>query len=511
MRSFLALVLLVGTGSNAAVAQLLELRSPPYANERAVIHVYEDLFSSRTRRLAACDLGPEGSCKLQLEGIEGTRKVLISVADVGAEIFVRPRQELVLELPERPSGLARSLAGTARVDPLFIGLDPMDVNALVADLNTRLDAFIAEDLATDEVAGMQAVALRRQDEPGTNQSDTLQRPPTLFFTPSWSEQRVDSFGARLKRFYEAVDDPWFQRNLEMGVGGLKLGPKANEMKAYRELMAGRRPSYDCPEYVRFFRSYFADHLRTHPFRTNEEQLLHTVSAGGPLDSLKNLFRGHDALRSDPQLQELVILDQLYQEYPGKLLDREGILALIRTISERSEFPEHRTIAANMLWDLTTMRPGTELPELELRRVDGGPVDLDTLLTGISCLAITSTRCTYCEAELNALSQLQQSYPGILHEVVVALESDVEEVQRWAAREKNTQRVWCVPKEPDVFLDALRVRSIPTFFLLNDGVLARSPAPFPSNGMAAILHKLKAQQEETDRIKFGSDQALPPRH
>ncbi|MBK7087063.1 MAG: hypothetical protein IPH53_21415 [Flavobacteriales bacterium] len=59
----------------------------------------------------------------------------------------------------------RTVHGIAGMELEFVDLDHLDVNALTTDLYHRLDGFIAEDLATDEVAGMQAVeVLRREGE-----------------------------------------------------------------------------------------------------------------------------------------------------------------------------------------------------------------------------------------------------------------------------------------------------------------------------------------------------------
>ncbi|MEZ4740686.1 MAG: hypothetical protein R2818_15325 [Flavobacteriales bacterium] len=62
--------------------------------------------------------------------------------------------------------------GTTRMDLVFTDLDPMDINALTSDANERIDTFIAEDLATDEAAGMQVLTIQRKEE--TKKQD---RPP----------------------------------------------------------------------------------------------------------------------------------------------------------------------------------------------------------------------------------------------------------------------------------------------------------------------------------------------
>ena len=60
-----------------------------------------------------------------------------------------------------------------------------------------------------------------------------------------------------------------------------------------------------------------------------------------------------------------MMDQLYLQHPGKLLDRTGVERTLTSTRDGSAYPEHRRIAANMLWDLTTMRVGTALPALRV--------------------------------------------------------------------------------------------------------------------------------------------------
>ena len=39
-------------------------------------------------------------------------------------------------------------------------------------------------------------------------------------------------------------------------------------------------------------------------------------------------------------------------------------------------------------------------------------------------------------------------------------------------------------------EQLRLRNLPVFFLFNDGILARSPAPLPSNGLGDLFHQAR---------------------
>ncbi|MCB0791356.1 MAG: hypothetical protein H6595_01575 [Flavobacteriales bacterium] len=499
---FLLPVVLSAQGFTIAV------HAPDHEGEHAVLYRYDDLFTLRTVRLDQGVVRSDTTLVLQGQ-VTGTTKALLMVGDLGAEFYLRNGAHYVLEFPPLPPGTARSINGTDRVDPIFHDLDRLDINALLTDLNERLDAFIAADLATDEVAGMQAVEVLHHNAAGQERQDSVTRPPTLFYTDRLSEARLDSFDLRLHRFYAGVDDPWFQRDLDLGLGGLRSGPQANDKALFERYLGDRRPDYDVPEFVGFFRTVFQDHLLTHPFRTDTRAFLRCVERA-EVDSLKAMLMENDMLRGDDRMTELVLIDGLYQEYPGKVLDRKGDLEILERIATASAYPEHRKIAKNMLWDLTAMKPGATLPDLSLVDLDGVRIDPDTVFQGATCLVVTATWCTYCEAEVRALQQLDATYAGVLHHAVLMLDDDREAARAYAVSRNAEGWTWLMTEDPARVRDELRNRTIPAFYLLNDRILARSPAPWPSQGLGAIMHRMQVEAQDRDRIRFGTDAPPPPR-
>src|SRR5690606_23270832 len=99
------------------------------------------------------------------------------------------------------------------------------------------------------------------------------------------------------------------------------------------------------------------------------------------------------------------LDQLYLHHNSKPLGREPVARTLERAAASSTYPEHRTIAANMRWDITAMRPGSPLPPLLLLDLQGRKATLDSLLTGSVCIVVTESGCTYCELELAGLEKL----------------------------------------------------------------------------------------------------------
>lgn len=495
------LAALSGMLLGAAPVQL-HIKATAYPRQQATLYRYMDLFTQRTEAIAEGWTDANGAVQLTAE-VDGTQKARLRIGKVAADLWLR-EGAYHIEMPAAPTDQPPGINGTARVQPTFTDLDPLDINALVADLNTRLDAFLAAGLATDRNTGMDALAKARKDgaalKPGT--SKTADRP---LLSPTWNEARTDTFARKLRKFYAAVPDPWFQADLEYGIAGLYLGPQTRDRDLYDHFLKGKPVLYGVPEYVRFFTSLFKDPLLGGPFRTRPDDVLRFIREGST-DSLKALLAANDLLKED-RLNELALLYDLYTNQGNALFDRAGIIRVIGDVQDRSRYPEHRLIAADMLWDLTAMMGGTLLPPMELTRPDGNAMHLDSLLQGPSCLLVVKPGNPYTDQELAALAQLRKDYGGHVRFLCIALDRSPQELGAWLKANPQYGGSWAVPANPRALLDDWRISSVPAAFLLDGRILARAPAPLPGNGLAAELHKLKVAGQRADQLK--PDRGQPP--
>jgi hypothetical protein len=503
-RLLLAVLLPLHPALHAAQVEIT-LDAPSYPDRHVLLYHYLDAFTLRTERIAEGRTDSNGQVVLTAD-VQGTERALLRVDGVGADLFLRPGTYHV-KMPAPDPDEVRTISGTTRVDLVFIDLDPLDVNALVSDLNGRLDAFLAEDLATDQDAGMEAVAKARNGS-GALVPDTAKKRPELFLSPRWDEARVDTFARKLRKFYASVKDPWFQSDVEYGIAGLRLGPRTNDRDLFGRYLRDKPVLYEVPEYVRFLTAFFKDHLMRFPFRTDTDALLDDIR-NARTDSLKRLFGRNDLLQDD-RLNELVLITQLYAEQGNKLFDHAGILSVLSHVRDHSAYSEHRAIAANMLWDLTAMTPGTEFPHLVVRDIAGASCTLDSLLHGPVCLLVSATDGSYGEQELAALEKLQAEYSAYVTFIGIALDRTPTGLAAWLHAHPGLGRNWFIPADRQYLLDGLRIRSIPSLFMLQDHELTASPGPLPSQGLVAVLFRIKAKADEDLRLKSGRG-APPPMH
>lgn len=497
IRSLLFLLGLLSLSSARAGAFTLQVIARGFGEDVVSLYRYDDLFTLRTVLITRSILGDDGRTTLSGE-VEGTTRVQLRIGDRIADLYLRPGSALQLEAFDL--GTARSLSGTTRMGITFNDLDPLDINALTSDLNERIDAFIEEDLATDEVAGMQAVDIQRKE--GRARPDSSQRPPTLFVTPVLSAAKVDSFATKLRRFYVDVQDPWFAHYLHYSIAGLSVGPKQVDRELYEAHVKGKPVHYDDPEHVRFIRNLFMDGLQQ--LARSHGDPLAIAAASGDANALRGLFQRNDFLRDDERLAELVMIDRLYMEHGSKIIAPLDAERILNAVMLNSSFQEHRGIAANMLWDLTTMRAGSALPEMRLEDARGQPVVLKDLLDGPTCIAFTAGWCTACAVEMAGLVKLGAEYPGVMRIIVIDLDRTLEASNVTRKGMPTNEFIWLHAVAEQQVREDLRLRNLPAFYLLNDGVLARSPAPSPSKGLGALFNQAKVNAAKDGRIKVWDD-------
>ena len=163
----------------------------------------------------------------------------------------------------------------------------------------------------------------------------------------------------------------------------------------------------------------------------------------------------------------------------------------------------------MLWDLTAMSAGTTFPSLTVLDTSGSAVQLDGLLPSSVCILVTATEGAYGEQELAALGKLRTDYGAYATFISIALDRTPGQLETWLKARPDRDWKWFTPADRQPLLDALRLRSIPTPYLLKERELTASPGPLPSQGLAAALFRIKTKADEEQRLKFG--RGAPPKH
>lgn len=413
--------------------------------------------------------------------------VQLKIDKLVADFFVEPETEYHIRF-EAPEGrIARSISGASKINPLFIGLDSFDVNALLTDMNGHIASFLAREYVKDRAPDQEAAHKEHMAAPLKD---------SLITVRSNRSMRLDTFEMKLINFYSDVEHPFFKDQLEYALAQLRLTPDHDRRKLFEQYVEGRSIGYRSPEYVKFFKQFFGKHLMQFTYSKHPDELKSAIKEGN-LRSVLDLAAEHSFM-SDEVIRELVILNELYLEWGNKEFDRAGIISCL---GEDGIHVQHMIIRDNMLWDRTAMEVGAELPDdLSLRDAEGNDINPNTLDTGIVYLTITADWCTYCEQETQALKGLAEEYGKYVRFVVLNVDDEAERSDKSNASGIES---FFAGHDP-LALDKLRIRSIPAFFLIENGILKQSPADSPSKGVAREFHRIRTGAEKNGMIKVWDD-------
>lgn len=463
----LALFLLVNTSfAQKLKPVVIEGKAEFAAGMEVRLMTYTDLLSCRQEVVATDKIGKDGSFRLSFPTRQ-IQLVQLAIRTSKAEFYVMPEQ---------------TYRFTIDMDPqLFQLLDPMEYGgylqiqcdgATQTDLNYKINRF--EQSAADIID---------------------------FFAPNIigdiGKAEFDSISTHIKARFPIEYDPtnfyksylyYYYAELE----GMLLHKAPDSL--YTKYLDNEYVLYDNPTYMSFLNGFYDNYLLTSP-RIGQAVLEHAINEEGNFLSLFNAV-GKDPLLVNERLREIAILENLAELYDNKAFNKKKILKIIDEIRITSSFPEHRTMAENILLNLKTLEAGSEVPEVKLKEISGSPFKFSELKGKWVYVQFFNMDCLDCIREMMVIKELKTKYGDKIEFVSISLDFTISRLLQF--KEKYPQFDWRFVHFSNEFawLDEIGVSALPDNMMLNpDGTLYRRDAPDITRDLPLFLMRLFAPQEE----------------
>ena len=427
---------------------------------------YTDLLSYRQEVVATDKIGKDGSFRLTFPTRQ-IQLVQLAIRTSKAEFYVMPEQNYHF---------------TVDMDPqLFQLLDPMEYGGFLqiqcdgttpADLNYKINRF--EQTAADIID---------------------------FYAPNIigdiGKADFDSISTHIKARFPIEYDPtnFYKSYLYYYYARLEgmLRHKSPD-SLYAKYLDNEYVLYDNPTYMSFLNGFYDNYLLTSP-RIGKMVLEHAINEEGNFLSLFNAV-GKDPLLVNERLREVAILENLAELYDNKDFNRKKILKIMEEIRLTSSFPEHRTMAENLLLSLKEMEAGSNLPEVRLKEIGGSSFKFSDLKGKWVYVQFFNLDCPDCIREMMILKELKAKYGDKIEFVSLSLDFTVSKLLQF--KEKYPQFDWRFVHFNNEFawLDELGVNALPDNLLLKpDGTLYRRDAPDITRDLPLFLMRLFEPEEE----------------
>ncbi len=190
--------------------------------------------------------------------------------------------------------------------------------------------------------------------------------------------------------------------------------------------------------------------------------------------------------NNPQLEELVIVYNLWGNFSAKPRDRSIILSLLEQILSSSQFASNKQIAQGILQELKRAQVGTKPAVNTLQTIQGKEISFSDFEGKFVYIVFASSLITETYADIVYLDKLHNKYAENLEVVFIFAQENKEKTIAYT-KGMNTNLILCNWNNDTQLIEAFGVRNIPYYYLLDrEGFFSHSPALSPGQGFERKL-------------------------
>lgn len=423
--------------------------APDFVGKKAVLYTYQEYITMTKIKLGEAVVSEEDSLfHINLEN-GATFKGVLQIENTEATIYVAPETSYEIYFPpaeNQPISFQNQFT-----DVVFFGLDTTDINYRILQYNQWFDTYVAYH-ETEIARGK-------------------------------FRQYLDTFMVYASEAYKEVKDEYFLTYVRYNIAEMQQtlgGNKKSEsrLQTFLNFIEPFPVYYENDQYMKFFRGFYSKGFADYQ-PTIEAEINVAIYDASPTKLMAVLKQ--DLFLSNPEIRELVMIDQLGKQYYKRPDQKRGILLMLDSLSSNARHLPNATTAKNVLNYLTTLEPGFPAPAIKFEDPSKeDPITWKTYQGKFVYLNFFETWNEQAKTEMLILAGMQEKYGEYISFVSIC--SDEEKSTFDAFMKENPTINWdvfYVGKEDDL-LKEYKISTVPSYFLIDQsGFIAMAPAPTPS--------------------------------
>ncbi len=435
-------------------AQSFEIKisgSFPGAEQREIrLMEYGDMVSWREMEIAASTIDGQGTFSFTFSRFE-PGYVFFRIDHASMGLFVEPGQHYTIEF------------------------DSVDFSTLNDQINPYLNPWVFSFTIV---------------EPSDNLNDKINQLEDILvdqFSKHFVKIRTSRDAAAFNRIKEQtdslfsqVDNEYFRDYYRYVFGYYRhVANLSRFAAAMDEFFLARPVLYHNTQYMNFFNTAFDTYIFSGSRKITSSDLQYTVNELNSYHALMDSL-GKDTLLRNEVFRELVMLKGLQDMYHNPDYSKENVTGILRHVEQNSKFPQHRSIATNIIHQLTYLEPDTPAPPFRLTDQEGNRITVPDDFAGkYLYIGFNASWCESCLLDLLALKEIHALHSENLAVLNISTDRDPSDYA-------NFLELYDLPFVNVHFnndfrlLDAYQVRGLPTWVLLDrEGNILQFPASRPT--------------------------------
>lgn len=484
MKRYVLLIILLGCFATTVSAQkniTIKGTTVNGAGKRIELFTYADQLSNSEVLLDSVTIGPDQAFKLQCFA-KYPMQVYLQIENYSQMFYVEPGRDYELYIRRFDWNIdeTKNVFLSPEALPLeFVNLPKNDLNALIDHFDIVVASFIKKNIY---------------------HLDQRFKPQKQYF---------DSLMLLVEKTCPDTENDYFNRYKRYTLAELKFKLHFDSRKnLVNEHIKNQPVLYYDENYMALFNTLYSDFVSKGLKQVKVSRMAHWIynlDLDTYIDSI-----GTDPLLRNEQIRELAALIALKESfYDQKHYDPEMSAKMIQRLADRTKFPEHKKLAANMLSTMQRTKAGSQVLNFTLPDVDKNMVSLADFKGKWVYLSFIRVNDPNSQGEVETMAHFRDSIyarTSNVEFVTIVCDREFQKMYHFLKNNKHHNRynwTWLHFNGDFDLLRNFRVVSYPTFVLINpDGKLQNDLAPAPSTGY--LLHpdwQAKKTVEDTESNYF----------
>jgi len=413
------------------------------------LHTWGDQVSFIEKRLAAATIDSQGNFNLITE-LDGITHAFFYIGNIRSDIILEPGKAYEIRFDDYPPlsflETRNLLLQRETIRYVFLNQPEDDINLLAAEASAMYNRFLANHYMDLYYKNYDVI-----------------------------DAFIDTFFLR----FGTYTHPWIRQMVDFRIAGLKLaGYKITMEQAHALWLRGVDFDYHHPDFMEFFNQLFSNYLTTRLRHYTYSELVSVINDRGSFSALSELV-GRDTVLRNELLREMVIIKGLGEIVNHRDFQNGQVMRILQHIASTSKFPEHRTIAANLVHLHRRFNKGIMAPDFSLPDRSGTLHSLSQYRGKYLYLVFFTANCVPCLSELRLLASAYTSMKEDMEVLAVGLDPDSTKLWRVAEQQGYPWPVVHFNHNFDL-TDRFNIRNYPFFILIApDGTFEQYGARLPS--------------------------------
>ncbi len=431
----------------------IEIKIPDYALQEVRVFEFEDYYTNKEKLIQLLSTDKDGVCMLNFK-TSTVKKISIKTNQTRAFFYAEPDSMYHLQLGKPDTNAVQTLGLEIPVSIYFSNKQEHSLNHQII----YFEQLVSEFYAANNIYFAKPRILQKE---------------LLNFKNEILKKEFPNPSAFLKTY------------IDYSIATIEETIFMNDAYQFKKYFSGSI-QYHHPIYMQYFATFYKQYLKQISLKTKGEKLTYEINEMHSYEKAMNTILKADTLLKNDTLRELILLTGLREWYYLKDNNRNNISMLMNFIALKGLSKENRTIAKNLLDDISILEVGKAAPELELNH--SKYKSLTDLKGNYVYINFWATWNVESLQELKYIQKLDQKYGNRVIFISIATGENLQEEKKHFSNNKYN---WILLHDTDKRIrNEYQIKSIPHYVLLDtEGDIIKGNAPAPSNNMDHFLKQL----------------------